>query len=229
MTRFFRALTGLVLAGAIALAATAAARADSGTPGELVSTSAYTAQRLLDSPDYTRLRAMTKNAKGVLIFPGLLKAGFIFGAEGGSGVLLTQDAEGVWSYPAFYTMATASFGLQIGFQDAEVIFVIVTTTGLNAVLNNNVKLGVDVSIAVGPVGQGLEGSTTTSFGGDIAAFSRTRGLFGGGAFEGAVVIERGDWNSAYYGDAGANTRAIVMDRAFTNPDADALRAALVVD
>ena len=126
-------------------------------------------------------------------------------------------------------MATASFGLQIGFQDAEVIFVIVTTAGLNAVLNNNVKLGVDVSIAVGPVGQGLEGATTTSLGGDIAAFSRTRGLFGGGAFEGAVVIERGDWNSAYYGDAGANARAIVMDRAFTNPGANTLRAALVVD
>ena len=131
--------------------------------------------------------------------------------------------------PELSTMATASFGFQIGFQDAEVIFVIMTTAGLNAVLNNNVKLGIDVSVAAGPGGQGIEGSTTTNFGGDIAAFSRTRGLFGGGALEGAVVIERGDWNSAYYGSAGANARAIVMDRAFTNPDADALRAALVVD
>jgi lipid-binding SYLF domain-containing protein len=229
MTTLLRALSGVVLAGAIALMATAPVRADASTPIEIVSTSTFTAERLLNSPDYTRLRAMTKDAKGVLIFPSLLKAGFIFGAEGGSGVLLTKDADGVWSYPAFYTMATASFGFQIGFQDAEAIFVIMTASSLDAVLNNNVKLGIDVSIAVGPVGQGIEGSTTTSFGGDIAAFSRTRGLFGGGAFEGAVVIERGDWNSAYYGDAGANARAIVMERSFTNTDADKLRAALVIE
>ena len=229
MTKLLRALTGLALAGAIALLATAPTRADEGTPSEIVSTSKFTAQSLLNSPDYTRMRAMIKDAKGVLIFPSLLKAGFIFGAEGGSGVLLTKDADGVWSYPAFYTMASGSFGLQIGFQDAEVIFLIMTTSGLNAVLNNNVKLGVDASIAVGPVGQGIEGATTTSFGGDIAAFSRTRGLFGGGSFEGAVAIERGDWNRAYYGTAGANAWTIVMDRAFTNPAADELRAALVVD
>ena len=229
MTKLLRALTGLLLAGALALPATAPARADEGTPSEIVTTSKFTAQSLLNSPDYTRLRAMAKDAKGVLIFPSLLKAGFIFGVEGGSGVLLTKDADGVWSYPAFYTMVSGSFGLQIGFQDAEVIFLIMTTPGLNAILNNNVKLGVDVSIAAGPVGQGLEGSTTTSFGADIAAFSRTRGLFGGGAFEGAVAIERGDWNRAYYGSAGANARTIVMDRAFTNPGADELRAALIVE
>lgn len=193
---------------------------------ELVADATFTIQRLFNHPDFTRLKAMSRDAKGVLIMPSLLKAGFILGAEGGNGVLLSRDADGVWSYPAFYTLGVGSIGFQAGFQDAEVVFLILTNDGLNAVLNNNVTLGVDVSVAAGPVGQGLEGSTTTNLGADIAAFSKTRGLFGGGALEGALAYERDDLAAAYYASTGVTARAVVMNRAYTNPGADPLRAAL---
>jgi lipid-binding SYLF domain-containing protein len=193
---------------------------------EVVSGATFTIQRLFDDPDFTRLKAMAKDAKGVLIIPSLLKAGFILGAEGGNGVLLSRDANGVWSYPSFYTLGGGSIGLQAGFQDSEVVLLILTNNGLNAVLNNNVTLGVDASVAAGPVGQGIEGSTTTNFGADIAAFSKTRGLFGGGALKGALAYERDDLASAYYNTPNVTARAIVMERLYTNAGADALRAAL---
>ena len=97
----------------------------------------------------------------------MFKAGFFFGAEGGSGVLLSKDAEGEWSYPAFYTIGGASFGLQIGAENSEVLFVILTDSGLESILNTSVKLGAYASIAIGPVGAGIEGATTTSFGADM--------------------------------------------------------------
>lgn len=191
---------------------------------ELVDKSRISLERLVSHPDFTRLKAALKDAHGVLIFPSILKGGFIFGAEGGSGVLLTRDAKGEWSYPAFYGMGAGSFGFQIGFQDSEAVFVINTLKGLNAVLNNNFKFGIDASIAVGPVGQGIEGSTTTAVGADIEAYSKNRGLFAGGAFEGAVVYERDGLNKEYYGQ-GATARTITMDRQFKNARAEGLRTA----
>ena len=46
---------------------------------------------------------LRNNARAVLIFPSLVKGGFIFGAEGGDGVLLRRSGRG-WSSPAFYSM-----------------------------------------------------------------------------------------------------------------------------
>jgi lipid-binding SYLF domain-containing protein len=166
-------------------------------------------------------------ARAVMVFPNLFKAGFILGGEGGSGVLLVRGADGTWSAPAFFGMGSGSIGLQIGAQSSEVIFLIMTDGGLRKVLNNSMKLGADASIAVGPVGAGIEASTTANFRQDIYAYSKTSGLFGGGAFEGSVLTPREEWNRAYYGN-GATTRAVTIERQFTNYGADTLRSALAV-
>jgi lipid-binding SYLF domain-containing protein len=57
-----------------------------------------------------------KNAKGVMIFPDIIKAALFIGGEGGSGVLMAKQPNGAWSYPAFYTMGSVSFGFQAGGQ-----------------------------------------------------------------------------------------------------------------
>lgn len=218
-----RTTLGFLLAFLVALGG-AEARAETNQE-ELVSKARLTIERLSASPDFGRMNAAIKTAQAVMIFPSVLKGSFIIGAEGGNGVLLTKDANGEWSYPAFYTLGAGSIGLQAGFQDAEAVFVINTLNGLNAVLNNNFKFGVEASVAVGPTGQGIEGSTTTALGADIEAYSATRGLFAGGSFEGAVVYERSDWGRNYY-EVGASARGVVMERAFRNPQADGLREAL---
>jgi len=187
------------------------------------------AQLLMESlktdPDFGSMRRTMKEADGIVIIPSLLKAGFIFGAEGGNGVLLARGEDGTWTNPAFFTLGAGSFGLQIGVQDAEVVFLLMSPGSVNAVIGNEVKLGVDVGVAAGPVGAGLEGSTTTNVDADIVAYSRAVGLFAGGAFEGAVIHEREDLAREYYG-AGATARKIVQQRAYANPHADPLRAVL---
>ena len=65
------------------------------------------------------VKGYLRRAKGVLVIPALLKAGFFVGGEGGSGVLLARGKGGQWSYPAFYTVGAASIGIQFGGQVSE--------------------------------------------------------------------------------------------------------------
>ncbi len=219
-------LIGLTALGAAAALPARSAGAAS-EPQVLVERARMTAERLLTHPDYPTLRRWMRDAKGVLIVPSLLKASFLIGGEGGSGVLLSRDRDAGWSDPAFYTLGAGSLGFQIGIQDSEVLFVIMTDEGLEAMIDKHVKLGADASIAAGPEGAGVESATTAGLGADIYSYAMTRGAFGGISFEGSVAVEREDWNRLYYG-AGATPRAIVIDRKFTNPHARGLRRALEV-
>ena len=182
--------------------------------------------KLIDHPDFPELKQYVHNAKAVLILPSLIKGGFFIGGEGGSGVLLARSKEGGWSYPAFYTMGAGSLGIQFGGQVAEVVFTIMTENGLKAVLSNQMKLGADASIAVGPIGKGVEASTTTNFSSDIYQFAKTEGLFGGGALEGALIYKRDDWNSGFYGGT-VTPQQIVLKNEVSNPAAESLRQALL--
>ncbi|HUC61890.1 MAG TPA: lipid-binding SYLF domain-containing protein [Alphaproteobacteria bacterium] len=213
-----------VLALAVAYLAPVAARAET-DPEALVEKARLTFDSMFNDKNYTQLKRQLKFAKALLIMPSQLKAAFIVGAQGGSGLLIARNVDGSWGYPAFYTIGAGSVGLQIGFQNSEAVLEIMTDRGLNAVINNQVKLGVDASVAVGPVGEGISGSTTTAAGADIVTFSRTEGLFAGGSFEGAVIVKRDDWNTSYYGK-GATPRAIVYEKKFSNPQADRLRQAI---
>ncbi|HXT78045.1 MAG TPA: YSC84-related protein [Acetobacteraceae bacterium] len=198
------------------------------TPGEeqtLVDRATLTAQEMLTQNVSQDPKTMLQRAKGVMICPRLFKAGFFFGGEGGGCVLLARAGNGTWSYPAFYTMGSGSFGLQAGIQDSQLLLLVMTQKGLNALMDSQVKLGADASIAVATLGGGVSGSTTTAVGADIVAFSAARGLFGGISLEGSVISARTEWNQAYYGQPYA-ARQIVIQMQGANPGADPLREVL---
>lgn len=224
MTGLMRVIAVLFVAGGVALGAPARALAVSETQ-QLVDKANLTASKLLNHKDFPQLKDWVKKAKGVFIVPSMLKAGFVIGAAGGSGILLARDKSGTWSAPAFYTIGAGSFGLQIGLEDSEIMFVVMTDKGMKALINNEVKLGAKASIAVGPIGAGIEGATTLGLGRDIYAFSKGVGLYGGIALEGAWIKKRNSYNTDYYGK-NASPRAILIDRKFNNPGADKLRALL---
>ncbi|NKB55843.1 MAG: hypothetical protein GKS00_05860 [Alphaproteobacteria bacterium] len=167
-----------------------------------------------------------KNAKGVLVIPALLKAGFFVGGEGGTGVLLAKGQGGQWSYPAFYTMGAASIGVQFGGQVSETMLIIMTSKGLNSIIDNKVTLGGELNVAVGPFGVGVKGETTTNLGPDIITYSVGKGAFLGGGLEGAVIEKRDKLNRDYYKDTAVTPQGIVLEGRYRNPKADRLRDAL---
>ena len=217
--------TAFIVAAAVGLLVASPARAASDSE-ELVIKSQLLLEKLRDHPEFESYRRTFKEAKAVLVIPQLIKGAFIIGAEGGSGVLLARKDDGTWSHPAFFTLGAGSVGLQIGVQDTEVVFLIMTEAGLNAVISHEVKLGVDASVSFGPIGRGVEGSTTTGLGADIAAYSKSVGAFAGGALEGAVIHERMDYNREYYGDENATARRIVIMDRYDNPQSNGIRNVL---
>ncbi len=71
----------------------------------LVDKARVTLKDFMSDPNYIWLHENIKNAKGVLIFPQVIKGGFIFGGSGGTGVLIVRDERtGNWGEPAFYIL-----------------------------------------------------------------------------------------------------------------------------
>ena len=195
-----------------------------------------TTQQIVDEARETVLALKTQSfepsfadtlatAHAVAIFPNLYKGAFFWGAEGGNGIVLARDANGAWSGPAFYSLASGSFGFQFGGQKARTVLILRTPGALKAIIDNQAKLGADIGFSVATTGAGLEGATTTNLGADIIAFNDAVGLYGGFSLEGGGLIRRNDFNQDYYGQA-SEPNDILMARTRTNPRADALRAAL---
>jgi lipid-binding SYLF domain-containing protein len=164
----------------------------------LVDKARTTFQSFMADSNMVYLKNHLRDAKGLLIVPSMLKAGFFVGGSGGSGVLIVKNAKtGQWSQPAFYTLGSVSFGLQFGGEAAEVIMMVRTQKAVDKLLTSSFKFGGDTSIAVGPVGGGAKSNVMA----DIFSFSRSKGAFAGIALDGAVISTKDKWNNAYYGKA----------------------------
>lgn len=174
-----------------------------------------------------QLDSLLKRARGVMVIPSYYKASFIIGGSFGDGVLMKRNDDGMFGDPAFYRMTSGSIGLQAGMQSAEIIFIILTDKGMQAVLDDEFKIGANVGISIGAIGAGAEAATTTNVGNDIVAYSRNTGLFAGGSFEGSIIKPRKDWNAAVYGVDLAGTDGIVGRNQLVY--ADELKAALVTE
>lgn len=208
-----------------ALAAESATGQEALKQEQMVEKAKMTFEKFVADPNVGWGPAQAKNVKGVLIVPQLLRGAFIFGGAGGSGVFLMRDAKtGTWSHPAFYTMGSASFGLQIGGDASEIVLLAMTTQGAETFLNSSFKLGGDVSIAAGPVGAGAKGQTTFQSA-DIMAYSMSKGVFAGISLEGVGVAVSGGANQAYYGE-GTRPTDILVTREAKNPHAADLVSAV---
>ncbi len=185
---------------------------------ELVDKATIVIQRILSDQQMGWARAHLQSAEAIIIFPSFMKGAFIVGGEGGSGVALARDAKtGEWSYPAFFTMGSVSFGLQIGGKISELLLMVMTRKGLDALLSASIKLGGDVGVAAGPVGVGAKGKLT-----DIVAYAHSKGAFAGISLDGGVLAPRNDYNEAYYGKP-VPVSDILIRRVVKNPGADHLR------
>ena len=112
------------------------------------------------------------------------------------------NTAGAWGNPMFYRLSGGSVGLQIGGQAAEIVITIMTDKGLERLMHNSLKLGADLSVAVGPVGQNIAAGTAVSPGhADMYTFGQTAGLYGGASLSGAVLSEDSTSNVMVYGVA----------------------------
>lgn len=211
---------GVVILAFLFVSIAPAPAADQQEAQGIVDKAKVTFNGFMRSKDYTWLHSHLKHAKGLLIYPQVLKAGFLIGGSGGTGVLIVKDAKtGDWSNPAFYTIGAVSFGLQIGGEAAEVIVMAMSDKAIDSLMASSVKLGGDTSIALGPVGAGAKGNVTA----DFISFAKSKGLYAGLNLEGSAVDVRDSLNKAYYGKD-VRPVDIIIKKDVSNKGAAALRA-----
>jgi len=192
-----------------------------------VSNAAATVSELrADSGFKKDMNEFLDRARAVVVIPSFFRAGFFVGAAYGSAVLSVRDDSGAFSEPAFFRVTAGSLGFQFGAQDARVILLVMTDAGLRAILKDQFKLEASANITFGLFGGGISTGSTTDVNQDIIAFSHSRGIFGGGAFEGAMMEPRPDWNAVYYGTPGITAEAILFERRVANPTSRPLIEAL---
>jgi len=206
-----------------ALLGSAPARAESAAEANgLAQKATVTLNGMIANADFPTLRPALGHARAVLIFPQILKAGFVLGGSGGSGVLMVRDEKGAWTGPAFYTMGSASIGFQAGASSAEVVMIVNSQKALDSLYSNKLKLGGDASVAAGPKGVGTGAAVTA----DFVVYSTVKGAFAGISVDGSVLDVRESLNSAFYGKPATPVDILVKKSVGPTPEAAALQAAL---
>lgn len=202
-----------------------AAQAKASQPEQaIVEESAAAFQQMRNDPRFARADFILEQARGVMIFPRLVKASLVLGGEGGSGVLVARQADGSWSDPAFYSVGAPSLGLQVGYQQATVVLFIMDQPTLERALHSNFTLGTKAGVTVGYVDENgkTKGNVVTA---NIYQLVDAQGVFAGVSLDGYVIGTRPGHNRDYYGRS-ATPRQILLEGAVDNPAASVLARAL---
>jgi len=180
------------------------------------------------TPDQNVPGWLMQRAYGVAVIPDVLKGAFLFGGRYGNGVLTVRSAHGRFSDPIFITLAGGSVGWQIGASSTDVVLVFMTQRSVQNFARGKFTLGVDASVAAGPLGR--QGEAAAGVNAEIYSYSRSRGLFAGVALDGTVLAFDRGANRAFYGDRAVTSDMITGGQVSTS-DASAQRflAAVAAD
>ncbi|MFO8153661.1 lipid-binding SYLF domain-containing protein [Thioalkalivibrio sp.] len=191
-------------------------------PQELIDDARETLRDMARHPDYEALQSDLESARGVLIFPRVVRGGFFVGGSGGLGVFMAWDDErGDYSPVAFYSLGSVSLGIQFGGEVAEVIIIARSRNAVDSMFADVFRLGGDASVAAGPVGAGRSATVTA----DFVSYARSQGAFLGMSLEGSRLRVRDDFNETYYGEE-LRPVQIIEARRVDNPGTHALREEL---
>jgi len=167
---------GLMLA-TVALLSTHTASAD-----DLTSQSRAALQQLVaQNPAAARCKS---KAVAVLVFPDVVKAGFIFGAQGGQGILFVHgQASGR------YRTVAASYGLQAGVQKYGYALFLMNQNAVNWVNNTRGwEIGTGPSVVIVDKGMARSFTTDTMHSGIYAFTFDQQGLMAGLGLQGSKIM-----------------------------------------
>ncbi len=152
---------------------------------------------------------MINKARCVVVMPSVLKAAFLVGGSYGRGTMVCRTGKnftGPWGAPAMYALEGGSFGLQIGGEATDFVFLVINDRGAGSLLHSKVKLGADASFAAGPKGRSAAADTDAYMRAEILSYSRARGVFmrgGKNEIRKVAQLGRSSWD-------GSNTTMTLM-------------------
>lgn len=128
-------------------------------------------------------RTMGEKAEGILVFPSIVKGGFVVGGQFGEGALLRNGKT-----IGYYNTVQVSYGLQAGLQKFGYALFFMSESALNWInKSDGWEVGVGPSIVVVDVGAAGGVSTTTAQSDIYAFFFEQKGLMGGLGLQGTKI------------------------------------------
>ena len=159
-------------------------------------------QEMMGIPENAIPPYLLTQAHAIAIFPDMLKGGFLLAGSYGLGIIVERDDYGKWGNPVFFHLVGASFGFQAGVQSTDGVLIFKSIRSVQKLYEGRVTLGLDASVAVGPVGRSANADTDILLRSEVLSYSRNRGLFGGVSFEGAVLQMDYGATSDFYNQPG---------------------------
>jgi len=130
-------------------------------------------------------KTLGEKAKGILVFPGIVKGGFMVGGQFGEGALVRGGKTA-----AYYNTISASYGLQIGVQKYGYALFFMSESAMNWIdKSDGWELGTGPSIVVVDEGAAKSMSTTTLQSDVYAFFFDQKGLMGGLGLQGTKITK----------------------------------------
>ena len=198
----------------------AKAPTDPKTEQERLQNAGKVMHEILNVPDDIPQDLLDK-ARCVVVMPSVLKAAFVVGGSYGRGTMVCRtgkDFTGPWGPPAMYALEGGSFGLQIGGEATDFVFLIMNDRGAGSLLHTKVRLGADASAAAGPKGRSASADTDAYMRAEILSYSRARGVFAGISLDGSTLRPDEDANRKLYGKSTSASK-IILESDVTTPDA----------
>jgi lipid-binding SYLF domain-containing protein len=184
--------------------------------------SAEMLKEIMAAEDKAIPQDLFSKAQCAVIVPGVKKAGFIVGAKYGRGFASCRQPGGKgWTGPVGMRVEGGSFGFQIGGAETDVVMLVMNKKGMDRLLSSKFTLGGEATAAAGPVGRDTSAQTDATMRAEILSWSRSRGLFGGIALQGATLRDDADVDTALYG-GGADRRAVLEGKKEVPESAKAL-------
>jgi lipid-binding SYLF domain-containing protein len=166
--------------------------------------------------------SLREKAAGVVVIPGMIKAGLGIGGQHGSGVLSIKNPDGSWTDPVFVKMTGGSIGFQIGASSTDLVLFFMREKNIRAVLNGEFTLGGSATVAAGPVGRSGSADTSAKLDAEIYSYSRSRGAFAGISIDGSKLYVDKSGNATFY-NADATPESIVAMKPGAGSSTEAFR------
>lgn len=147
-------------------------------------------------------KEMLDIARGV-VFLTVAKAGFMFTARYGTGIVVGRLPDGTWSCPSAITVSGMGWGLQFGAEKTDVMLILSTDLAVETFKSRGqVSVGAELGVSAGPYGRSVESDLTAGNKGAAHAFSyaHSQGLFFGASLEACAIGQRKDVNRSFYGE-----------------------------
>lgn len=139
-----------------------------------------------------------RRARGIIVV-NQFRAGFFLGVKDGYGVIMVRRPDNTWSVPALLAAGEGSFGLQIGANSTETIYLLMDDATPRLLFNERFHIGVDAKAVAGPKAAGNDHSNAALLAAPILVYSHNNGLYAGVSIKAGYLTRNDEANRILYG------------------------------